>query len=178
MVEVSVTLYQLDFCADLTAAQAPVFNLGYMLEAALDDGARFLGLASRKALTRCELDCVNAETWPELADLDGYMGRLFDRAWAIADAALPGELHLGADELAAHYSAMSALSFCRKPVPAELIKSVREAEDQDWHSEFSKAVFGYGKLLEPTLTAQVLPFQHVPRVDAVKPRPEYRVKAA
>ena len=179
MVETNCALYRIDFCSDLTAVQAPIFNLGFMLEAAVENGARFLGLSSRRMLTRVELDCVNAHTWPELQNLDDYMGELFDRSWTLVENAPLGDLKLGSDEIGNKFSQLSALSFVRLDVAAELVSTL-QGETSEWQKAFFGAVVDYGKLLKPALTAEVLLFE-LPQSEPVYvegQRPEVRSKAA
>lgn len=178
MVEAKCSLYRIDFCTDLTAVQAPIFNIGFMLEAAVHGGARFLGLASRRSLTRVELDRVNLQTWPELAELDSYMGRLFEDAWDRVSETTADDTTLGSVALASSYSSMTALTFGLLDMPETLVQSL-QGECDDWQKLFYGALCDYGKLLKPTLSADVLPFAHpaslAPASDA---RPKVRSEAA
>lgn len=178
MVEAKWDLYRLDFCADLTTVQAPVFTLGYMLEAAVVDGARFLGLASRIALTRVELDYVNTGTWPEMNDLDAYMGKLFERAWDFVADAPSDDLRLGSELLSRQFSAMSAFHFAKLDMPETLITGLQQ-ECDDWQTQYYTALVSYGKMLKPSLTADVLLFEMPQSLPIVADlRPKVRSEAA
>jgi len=65
----------------MTRADAPVIPLGFMLEAAWPDQARWLGLIGRTRLTPLELDAVNTATWPELRAPFDMLDKLFDGGW-------------------------------------------------------------------------------------------------
>jgi hypothetical protein len=75
---------RISFYTDMTRADAPVLPLGYMLEAAWPDKARWLGLIGRTRLTPLELDRVNETTWPELRAPFGMLADLFEAGWAAA----------------------------------------------------------------------------------------------
>jgi hypothetical protein len=65
----------------MTRVDAPVIPLGYMLEAAWPEKARWLGLIGRMQLTPLELDRVNTTTWPELRNPFGMLADLFEKGW-------------------------------------------------------------------------------------------------
>lgn len=178
MVEARTSLYRLDFCADLTAAQAPVYQIGYLLEAAISDGARFLGLVSRRSLTRLELDTVDLMTWPELEDIDAFMDRLFNRAWDFVEHPASDDLCLGSELLSKNHSSNSALTFGKLDVAPDLSVSLLGDTDA-WQEKYYQAMVDFGKLLKPTLTGEILAF--APKDAAVSgfdQRPELRLKAA
>ena len=178
MVEARTSLYRLDFCADLTAAQAPVYQIGYLLEAAVSDGTRFLGLVSRRLLTAKELDLVDLKTWPELDDIDSFMDRLFNRAWDFVEHQASDDLCLGSEVLSKGFSSNSALTFGLFDVASELFDSLSGDTDA-WQGKYYQALVDYGKYLKPSLTSDILAFpcrDVAPK--GADPRPELRLKAA
>jgi hypothetical protein len=179
MDEAKIALYRLNFCADLTAVQAPTIALGYMLETAVD-GARFLGLASRVNLTPLERDRVNFETWPEMENLDEYMGSLFEQAWGFVDAASNHGQALGSNTLALSFSSMSALHFASQPVSEELRSMLTTGEEDDWQAKLYNQVLSYRLLLAPTLKAEVIhfPSANVSTESNANFRPKIRAEAA
>jgi hypothetical protein len=72
---------RISFLTDMTRADAPVIPLGYMLEAAWPEKARWLGLVGRMRLTPLELDRVNKTTWPELHNPFATLADLFEKGW-------------------------------------------------------------------------------------------------
>jgi hypothetical protein len=72
---------RISFFTDMTRADAPVIPLGFMLEAAWPEKARWLGLVGRTRLTPLELDRINATTWPELQAPFGKLAELFEQGW-------------------------------------------------------------------------------------------------
>jgi hypothetical protein len=70
------------FVTDMTRGDAPVIPLGFMLEAAWPDKARWLGLISRTRLTPLELDAINLTSWPQLESPYGLLNSFFDKGWA------------------------------------------------------------------------------------------------
>lgn len=160
MAESTLALYRLVFATDMTSARSPTIALGYMLESALDGGSRFLGLVSRKSLTREELATVNLKTWPQLRDLDGYMEEVFRRAWDHVLQADAEDSRLGSEFVAREHPVYSALSFERMRVE-QLGLHLAGAVDEV-HSEL------YSKLHE--LAKQLKPVQPQPKA-AVSPAP-------
>jgi hypothetical protein len=73
---------RISFFTDMTRADAPVIPIGFMLEAAWPEQARWLGLIGRTRLTPLELDRVNSTTWPELHAPFDMLDKLFDHGWA------------------------------------------------------------------------------------------------
>lgn len=157
-------LYRLEFRTDMTDAAAPVIHFGYMLEAAVAGGFRFLGLASRESLTRIEADRIDLATWHELADLDTYMEDLFERAWGQVSEAGPDDLRLACEHLAKGFSARSALRFVPLPTPA--IAAPAGADADTLHLELYQQLIHYRGELKPALVAPVIP---LPKRDAPKP---------
>ena len=100
-------LWRVEYRTELTRAAAPVVPLAYVLDAAWANGVRWLGMLFRKRLTTAELDLVALGTWPELRDLEKFMGGLFDEAWSSSSKA---EI-IGSRTLAPKYSMHSALQF-------------------------------------------------------------------
>ncbi|SEI85406.1 hypothetical protein SAMN05518849_1011118 [Sphingobium sp. AP50] len=169
-------LYRLDYRTDLTSIEAPTINLGYMLEAAVENGFRFLGLASRKALTPLEMDLVNLHTWPEMADLDGFMDTLFARAWDHVCEAEPDDLRLGCESIAFNHSAMSALHFASlEPIQMDDMKGDVDALHRHLYDELLRL----GGKLKPVLTAPVisLPKRRMPVPNPDISFPKYRAEA-
>ncbi len=74
-------LSRISFFTDMTRADAPVIPLGYMLEAAWPDRARWLGLVGRTRLTPLELDRINLTTWPDLHAPFRLLADLFEQGW-------------------------------------------------------------------------------------------------
>jgi hypothetical protein len=72
---------RISFLTDMTRADASVLPLGFMLEAAWPDQARWLGLIGRTRLTPLELDRVNLTTWPDLRAPFNMLDKLFDQGW-------------------------------------------------------------------------------------------------
>jgi hypothetical protein len=70
---------RISFATDMTKGGSPEIPLGYMLEAAWLDQARWLGLIGRTRLTTQELKRVNLHTWPELEKPFSLLSRLFDQ---------------------------------------------------------------------------------------------------
>lgn len=74
---------RIEFQTDLTRGNAPLIPLGFLLEAAWIDQARWLGLIGRTTLIRPERDLINFATWPELEKPFVLLERLFDRGWDV-----------------------------------------------------------------------------------------------
>lgn len=115
MAESRLAIYRLSFATDLTSAKAPVINLGYMLESAID-GSRFLGLVSRKTLNDQELGLVDTKTWPQLRELDSYLDELFRNAWNHVCESKVEDCKLGGEFVAQAHSLYSALAFEALPI--------------------------------------------------------------
>ncbi len=75
---------RISFFTDMTRADAPVIPLGFILEAAWPDQARWLGLIGRTRLTRPELDKINLTTWPDLCAPFALLDSLFEKGWQSA----------------------------------------------------------------------------------------------
>jgi hypothetical protein len=107
-------LSRISFFTDMTRAEAPVLPLGFMLEAAWPDQARWLGLIGRTSLTRAELDCVNLTTWPELRApfdlLDGLFDKGWEAKWGHADEAIRSEWSRSAFAIHTDQHPLSTLS--------------------------------------------------------------------
>lgn len=175
MTDSKSALYRLDFRTDLTSTDAPIINLGFMIETALDGGFRFLGLVSRKGLTPCEGDLVNLATWPELRDVDAYMDQLFGTAWTHVCSADPEDLRLGSEHVARQYSDLSALHFVPKPV--EELGLSFSGDINDVHKALYDALVGLGSQLRPAVSATVLPFAMPQTVPSAVELPKYRAEA-
>ena len=72
---------RISFFTDMTRADAPVIPLGYMVEAAWPEQARWLGMIGRTRLTPFELEHVSLATWPDLRAPFGMLTTLFDHGW-------------------------------------------------------------------------------------------------
>jgi hypothetical protein len=180
MAEAKIALYRLDFCTDLTAVQAPTIALGYMLETAVSGGARFLGLASRVSLTPLERDLVNVETWPEILNLDNYMGELFERAWEFVEGTSNQGQILGSSSLAQNFSSMSALCFASQNVSKELSSMLETETEDEWQTKLYNEVLSYRLLLVPTIKAPIIPLRsaQVTGQNIASLRPKIRAEAA
>jgi hypothetical protein len=152
----AVALYRLDFRLDLTSAVVPTINLGYMLETALEDGFRFLGLVSRKSLTPLELDQVDQFTWPELASLDAYMEKVFQHAWEHVCGAEIGDGRLGSEHVAQGFSTYTALHFASEAF--DTLKIPITPDVDALQEKLYSSLIGLGKKLKPIFTAPVLEF--------------------
>jgi hypothetical protein len=75
---------RISFFTDMTRADAPVIPLGFILEAAWPDQARWLGLIGRTRLTPLELDKINLITWPDLRAPFALLDNLFEKGWQSA----------------------------------------------------------------------------------------------
>lgn len=75
---------RISFFTDMTRADAPVIPLGFILEAAWPNQARWLGLIGRTRLTPLELDRINLTTWPDLRAPFGLLDSLFEKGWQSA----------------------------------------------------------------------------------------------
>lgn len=175
MTDSKSALYRLDFRTNLTSAAAPTINFGYMLETALDGGFRFLGLASRKSLSKLERDLINFRTWPELDNLDSYMGKLFERAWEHVCQAEPEDLRLGAEFVAREHTLQSAFCFVHQPVAALGLNLSGEVDQV--HNSLYSSLVSLGHRLTPALTAPVLPMMPLAVGPERAPSPKYRSEA-
>ncbi|QDF38260.1 hypothetical protein FJN17_12155 [Bradyrhizobium symbiodeficiens] len=107
----SKALWRIDYRADLTRSNSLVVPVGFVLEARWSNDVRWLGMLFRKRLTDFELAAVNVETWPEMQNLEGFLNKVFDDAWA-AEEPLGGDAPaLGSSAIALNYSAQSSLQF-------------------------------------------------------------------
>jgi hypothetical protein len=147
MAESKLALYRLEFATDLTSAKAPRIALGYMVESALESGARFLGLVSRKALTDDELNQINMKTWPQLKDLDNYMDELFRRAWDHVCEASVEDHRLGSEFVAREHPLYSALSF--EPLRVAEFGVRLSGTVDTIHSRLYGKLHDFAKLLKP-----------------------------
>ena len=85
---------RISFHLDMTRANAPVVPLGFILEAAWDKRARWMGLIGRTRLNDHELGQVNLNTWPDLRTpfslLDGMFEKGWEADWGNSGAAIGG----------------------------------------------------------------------------------------
>lgn len=146
MAESKLAIYRLRFATDLTSAKAPIIDLGYMLESALD-GSRFLGLVSRKSLTSEELERIDTKTWPQLRDLDAYMEALFRQAWDHVCGADAEDCRLGSEIVARERSLYSAMSF--ELLPAEQLGVRLGGAIDEVHSALFTKLHEFAKQLQP-----------------------------
>jgi len=146
MTESKLAIYRLSFATDLTSAKAPIIDLGYMLESAID-GSRFLGLVSRKLLTAEELQRIDTNTWPQLRELDGYMEELFRQAWDHVCGTQAGDCRLGSEFVARERSFYSALSF--ELLPAEQLGLRLGGAVDEVHSGLFAKLHELAKQLQP-----------------------------
>lgn len=72
---------RISFITDMTKPGALEIPLGYMLEAAWPDRARWLGLIGRTKLTGPEISAVNLLTWPQLERPFSLLDEMFDQGW-------------------------------------------------------------------------------------------------
>ena len=70
------------FVTDMTRGDAPVIPLGYMVEGAWLDRARWLGLIGRTRLTPLEPNTVDLTSWAQLESPYDLLNSFFDRGWA------------------------------------------------------------------------------------------------
>lgn len=83
---------RISFQTDMTRGDAPVISLGFILEAAWDKRARWMGLIGRTRLNDFELTQVNLKTWPDLRTpftlLDGMFEKGWEGAWGAGGTAI------------------------------------------------------------------------------------------
>ena len=139
--------WRIEYRTDVTQTGSLTIPVAFMVEAAWESGARWLGVLFRPKLTPAESDLVNIETWPELANTVQLMSSLFDDAWKV-------ERQLGSSKIATRYPCYSALTFAREPVEIEL----DQFDPKVCFLTLHQTLLNFTDRLEPTITAPILPF--------------------
>ena len=75
---------RISFLTDARSGRAPTLPLGFMLEAAWPDEARWLGIIGRVSLLPEELGTINLATWPELRTPFSLLDKMFEAGWQAA----------------------------------------------------------------------------------------------
>lgn len=140
----SKALWRIDYRTDLTRSNCLVIPIGFALEARWSNDDRWLGMLFRKRLTGFELKAVNVETWPEMKELESFMNRVFDDAWATEKPLGSEAPSLGSNVVALNYSAQSSLQFLNEDLD---IKLNNEDTEQSFADLYKKLLSLHDKLI-------------------------------
>lgn len=155
---------RISFATNMTRADAPVIQLGRMLEGILlideTPQARWLGLLGRKRLTPLELDRINLSTWGEMEQPFSFLTKLFDNGWA----AKWGESSLAIEQMWARSSILIESRELSDLLP-EMPPTITENLDVVWEesaNSLSRKLLLERMTLLPTFNAEVVPLRAIP----------------